>query len=107
MPKGKRRKRYEQHMDRGKSYSDTRQGYSGGSAPMPSYGPPPAGYIDHGGMPNPSKRRALEHMSTYYSGGPGSMGSENRSGNRGASSTNAGTSPDMGSMDPSYKKKKK
>ncbi len=104
MPKGKRRKRYEAHMDRGKSYADTRQGYyDTGGKPMGSYGAPPNGYIDQSGMPNASKRRALAHMSMYYGGG----GAENRSGNRGTSSTNMGTSPDMGSMDPSYKKKKK
>jgi hypothetical protein len=108
MPKGKRRKRYEAHMDRGMSYADTRQGYyDTGGKPMGSYGAPPAGYIDQSGMPNASRRRALAHMSSYYSGGGGSMGAENRSGNRGTSSTNAGTSPDMGGMDPTYKKGKK
>ena len=95
-------------MDRGKSYSDTKQGYyDTAGKPMGSYGAPPNGYIDQSGMPNASRTRALAHMSSYYSGGGGSMGPENRSGNRGTSSTNMGTSPDMGSMDSTYKKKKK
>lgn len=106
MPKHKGRKRYsEKHMDRGLSYSNAPQGYrSDAGKPMGKYGKPRSGYVDQSGMPNASRtRKALMHMSSYY--GKGDAGDPG--GRYGTSSTNAGTSPSEGSMDPTYRRGKK
>lgn len=121
MPESMHRKKYgESHMDRGLSYANAPQGYrSDAGKPMGYYGKPPNGYINQSGMPNASRmRRAMDYMSNYYGGqmgggaspvmyGGGNPGAENRSGNRGTSSGDAGTSPKTGSMDKTYKKKGK
>lgn len=103
MPKRKKgRKKYgEKHMERGLSYANAPQGYySASGKPKGSYGKPANGYIDQTGMPNASRtRKALMHMSSYY--GKGAAG--NPGAHYGTSSTNAGTSPNPGSMDPTYK----
>lgn len=105
MPKGKRKKYGESHMQAGLSYKGNPQGYySPAGKPMGKYGKPSNGYIDQSGMPNASKtRKALMHMSSYY--GKGSAG--NTGGTAGSSSTNAGTSPSEGAMDSTYKRGKK
>lgn len=99
----------ESHMDRGASYRDTRQGYrSDAGKPKGSYGKPRAGYIDQSGMPNASKSKAYGYMSDYYGGSmEGAKEQAGNAGTYGTSSTNAGTSPSEGSMDMTYKKKKK
>ncbi len=95
----------ESHMDRGASYSDTRQGYrSDAGKPKGSYGKPRAGYIDQSGMPNASKSKAYGYMSDYYGGEGAREQAGNSGGTYGTSSTNAGTSPNEYSMDKSYKK---
>lgn len=93
----RKRKRYgDSHMDRGTSFADTHQGYySPGGKPKPKYTEPPNGYIDQGGMPNASSRKkALQHMSAYYGGAM-----------KGSSSTNAGTSPKVGDMDSTMRRR--
>lgn len=105
------RKRYEgggyseKHMDRGASYANAPQGYrSDAGKPMGYYGKPPNGYIDQTGMPNAKRRKALMHMMNQYGGGEGAMAmAGNPGGHYGTSSTNAGTSPSEGSMDPTYR----
>ena len=99
MPKKRKKKYGESHMEAGLSYKGNPQGYySPGGKPKGRYGKPPNGYINQAGMPNASKtRKALEYMSSHY-GGKGATGS---------SSTNAGTSPNVSSMDPTYRKGKK
>jgi hypothetical protein len=101
------RKRYggESHMDRGLSYANAPQGYfSAAGKPMGSYGKPRAGHINQSGMPNASSmKRAMDYMSTYYGGMMGAGGNAGNPGG-GYSSTNAGTSPNPGSMDPTYRK---
>lgn len=104
MPKSKYRKKYgESHMDRGLSYANAPQGYrSDQGKPMGAYGKPRNGYINQSGMPNASRmRKAMDYMSNYYGG----MGAGGNAGNPGGgySSTNAGTSPSPGSMDPTYR----
>ena len=79
-------------MDRGLSYANAPQGYrsDAGKPSMGHYGPPRQGHINQSGMPNASSM--MDYMSNYYGGG-GTAGS-----------TNAGTSPSPGSMDPTYRK---
>ncbi len=96
-------------MDRGMSYANAPQGYrSDEGKPMGYYGKPPNGYVDHAGMPNAGQmKRGMDYLSMYYNtksvkytnGGLG----ENRSGNKGSSSVDAGTSPNPASMDSTYK----
>lgn len=74
------------HMDSGLSYAGVPQGYRSDDK-MASYGKPPNGYISHDGM-----KKAMDYMSGSY----GSNVSV-------SSSTNAGTSPNVSSMDPTYK----
>ncbi len=88
------------HMDRGLSYANAPQGYRDDSGkPMGKYGHPPNGYINQSGMPNAgAMRRMMDYMSTYY-GSPGGAGNVAGGVNY---STNSGTSPSPGSMDPTY-----
>ena len=91
----KKRKSYgESHMDAGMSYKGAPQGYRDDSGkPMAEYGGVVNGYIDQAGMPNAHMaRKALEHMSGYYGKNTKVM-----------SDTNAGTSPNVKSMDLTYR----
>ncbi len=112
-----KRKRYgygggSSHMDRGMSYANAPQGYrSDEGKPMGYYGKPPQGYIDQSGMPNAGKvKKVMDYMSNYYSTQgvkyAGYDMGENRAGNVGTSSVNAGTDPNVSSMDPTYKQMK-
>ena len=103
------RKSYgESHMDRGLSYANAPQGYfSAAGKPMGNYGKPRAGYINQSGMPNASRlRKAMDYMSNYYGGMMGAGGNAGNPGG-GYSSTNAGTSPNPNSMDPTMGKKRR
>jgi hypothetical protein len=94
----------DKHMDRGLSYANAPQGYrSDAGKPMGYYGKPPQGYIDQTGMPNARRRKALMHMMASYAEGARDMAG-NPGGHYGTSSTNAGSSPSEGAMDPTYKK---
>jgi len=105
--KGGKRKSYgESHMDAGMSYKGAPQGYyDPGGKPMGYYDKPPNGYIDQAGMPNArGARKVLEHMSSYYSKASGARAQAGNSGGTyGSSSTNAGTSPNVRSMDSTYR----
>lgn len=74
------------HRMAGVSYMGAPQGYRSDDK-MASYGKPPNGYISRDGM-----KKAMDYMS-------GSYGSNVSA----SSSTNAGTSPSVSSMDPTYK----
>ena len=74
------------HMDRGLSYANAPQGYRSDEGPPKGYGPSPNGHIERGAM-----KKSMDYLSSAYA----NVGVSN--------STNAGTSPNVSSMDPTYK----